>query len=200
MGFHFQKPLAELRIVGCCSRGKGPCGRHRHIQADVGAAPPAACRRGRGPDAHPGCPQHFIVRLFVLARSRDAIDKRAETADLLDFHGRHRFFCSATAGVTSGRSSTSLKARMHGARLRGGLRSSAPRRSGKTSPHIGARSRAPPGMGATGGPVEPQTRNRRRRNASRLSRRAFRPSWRRRSCSATTRESTMSRTLRASTI
>ncbi len=37
----------------------------------------------------PDVRSHFIVRLFVLARWRDAIDKGMETADLLDFHGRH---------------------------------------------------------------------------------------------------------------
>ena len=47
----------------------------------------------------PDVRSHFIVRLFVLARWKDAIDKGVETADLLDFHGRQR-----SSGLSQSRS------------------------------------------------------------------------------------------------
>ena len=58
----------------------------------------------------PDVRSHFIVRLFVLARWRDVIDRGRRHRTCSIFTGGTRFFCLATAGVGSGRWSASLKA------------------------------------------------------------------------------------------
>ena len=103
----------------------------------------------------PDVRSHFIVRLFVLARWRDAIDKGMETSDLLDFHGRHALLLLSQSRSRFRDMERLIEGvRRTGAGIEADLRPSAPGRSGKACRQGRARSRAAPGIGIPERPMD----------------------------------------------